>query len=184
MSPVRLPHDWWPDALPDTVSIGDETWVNSSYSFLHSVSARDPSVRIGSHSGIYHGTFFELGASAEVEIGDYTAIVGAIISTSARVSIGSYVFVAHEVVIADSIAAAPPGARRSSAVATTEPSAGAIVISDDVWIGARAIILGGTTVGRGSIVGAGAVVRGAIPPRSVVAGNPAQVVATIPGDAP
>jgi maltose O-acetyltransferase len=51
-----------------------------------------------------------------------------------------------------------------------------VVIEDDVWIGARAIILRGVTVGRGSIVGAGSVVTKSVPAYAVIAGNPAAVV--------
>lgn len=51
-----------------------------------------------------------------------------------------------------------------------------VVIEDDVWVGTRAIILRGVCVGRGSIVGAGAVVTKSTPPYSIVAGNPANVV--------
>ena len=51
-----------------------------------------------------------------------------------------------------------------------------IVIEDDCWIGRRVIILPGVTIGRGSIVGAGAVVSKSIPPYSVAVGNPARVV--------
>jgi maltose O-acetyltransferase len=51
-----------------------------------------------------------------------------------------------------------------------------IVIHDDVWIGERAIILPGVTIGRGAIVGAGAVVPKDVPEYAVVVGNPARVV--------
>jgi maltose O-acetyltransferase len=51
-----------------------------------------------------------------------------------------------------------------------------IVIEDDVWIGAGVVILPGRRIGRGSIVGAGAVVAHDVPEYAVVAGNPAQVV--------
>jgi maltose O-acetyltransferase len=51
-----------------------------------------------------------------------------------------------------------------------------IVIKDDVWIGERAIILPGVSIGRGAIVGAGAVVTKDIPDFAVVAGNPAKVI--------
>lgn len=51
-----------------------------------------------------------------------------------------------------------------------------VTIEDDVWIGARAIILPGVTIGRGSVVGAGAVVTKSVPEYSVVAGNPARIV--------
>jgi acetyltransferase-like isoleucine patch superfamily enzyme len=51
-----------------------------------------------------------------------------------------------------------------------------VTIEDDVWIGAQAIVLRGVTVGRGSIVGAGAVVKKSVPPYSIVAGVPARVI--------
>lgn len=51
-----------------------------------------------------------------------------------------------------------------------------VVIDDDVWIGTRAIILNGVTVGRGAIVAAGAVVTRNVPPYAIVAGAPARVV--------
>ena len=51
-----------------------------------------------------------------------------------------------------------------------------IVIEDDVWIAGRANIMAGVTVGRGSVVAAGAVVTRDVPPYSVVAGVPAKVI--------
>ncbi len=51
-----------------------------------------------------------------------------------------------------------------------------ITICDGVWIGARAIILPGVTVGEGAIVAAGAVVAKDVPPWTVVGGNPARVI--------
>lgn len=51
-------------------------------------------------------------------------------------------------------------------------------IGDDVWIGARVIILPGITIGRGSIIGAGAVVTKDVPPFTICAGNPAHVIRT------
>lgn len=51
-----------------------------------------------------------------------------------------------------------------------------VVIEDDVWIGTRAIILAGTRVGRGAVVGAGAVVTKSVPPYAIVGGNPARII--------
>lgn len=51
-----------------------------------------------------------------------------------------------------------------------------IVIEDDVWIGSRVIILPGVHVGKGSVIGAGAVVTKNIEPYSVVGGNPAKLI--------
>ena len=50
------------------------------------------------------------------------------------------------------------------------------MIGDDVWLGAGAMVLDGSTVGRGAIIGAGAVVTGTIPPYAIAVGIPARVV--------
>ena len=49
-------------------------------------------------------------------------------------------------------------------------------IEDDVWIGARAIILAGITIGKGAIIGAGAVVTKDVSPYAICVGNPARVI--------
>lgn len=49
-------------------------------------------------------------------------------------------------------------------------------IEDFVWIGVRAIILPGVTIGKGAVVGAGAVVTHDVPPYHIVAGNPAKQI--------
>lgn len=54
-----------------------------------------------------------------------------------------------------------------------------VIIEDDVWIGARCIILPGVKIGKGSTIGAGSVVSKEVPPYSVVAGNPARVVKSL-----
>lgn len=51
-----------------------------------------------------------------------------------------------------------------------------IKIGNDVWIGARAIILDGVTIGDGAIVGAGAVVTKDVPAYAVVGGVPAKIL--------
>jgi len=51
-----------------------------------------------------------------------------------------------------------------------------IIIDDHVWLGAGVIVLAGARIGRGTVVGAGAVVTGSLPPHSICAGVPAKVV--------
>lgn len=51
-----------------------------------------------------------------------------------------------------------------------------VIIEDECFIGYGAIILMGVTIGKGSIVGAGAIVTQNVPPNSVVAGNPAKII--------
>ena len=106
-----LAHDWFPRRLPANVEIGPASWLYSSYAFVHYCSRRACGLRVGHDTGLYHGTFFDLGPEGEVVIGDYCTVVGAIFATRGRVELGSYSFVAHEVVIADEPSAVPPGAR-------------------------------------------------------------------------
>ncbi|MBF0528299.1 MAG: acyltransferase [Deltaproteobacteria bacterium] len=51
-----------------------------------------------------------------------------------------------------------------------------ITIEDDVWLGAHVIVLDGVTIGKGSVIGAGAVVSNNIPPYSVAVGVPARPI--------
>lgn len=50
-------------------------------------------------------------------------------------------------------------------------SKGPVIVEDDVWIGTDSLILSGVTIGRGTIIGAGSVVRESIPPFSIYVGN-------------
>ena len=77
---------------------------------------------------------------------------------------------------------APPPIEREGAAA--EFPGEAIAIGDDVWVGANASILKGARLGDGCIVATGAVVtRGEYPPGSILAGNPARIVKTVPLEA-
>ena len=51
-----------------------------------------------------------------------------------------------------------------------------VIVEDDVWIGAGSTILPGRRIGKGSIVGAGAVVTKDVEPYSIVGGNPARLL--------
>jgi acetyltransferase-like isoleucine patch superfamily enzyme len=132
---------------------------------------------VGHDSGIYHGTFFDLGPDGEVQIGNYCTLVGAIISTNGRVTIGDYAFLAHEVVVADSYAALPGGvgSNRRPGAAGCGPRL-SVSIGENSWIGARAVLLSGANVGEGAIVGAAAVVDFEVPAGAIVAGNPAKII--------
>lgn len=55
-------------------------------------------------------------------------------------------------------------------------SKGDIVIGDDVWIGARATIMSGISIGQGAVIAAGAVVTTNVPPYSIVGGVPAKLI--------
>ncbi len=82
------------------------------------------------------------------------------------ITIGEDVAIAKEVIIRDG------DLHKISNSVGTAP----IVIGNHVWIGTRAMILKGVTIGDGAVVAAGAVVTKDVPPNCVVAGVPARVV--------
>ncbi|WP_276529523.1 acyltransferase [Donghicola mangrovi] len=51
-----------------------------------------------------------------------------------------------------------------------------VIIGNDVWLGARAMVMPGVTIGDGAIIGAGSVVTSDIPPMTIAAGVPAKVI--------
>lgn len=56
----------------------------------------------------------------------------------------------------------------------------AVLVGNNVWIGAAAILTPGCTIGNNCVIGSGSVVRGLIPSNSIVAGNPAVVISNMP----
>jgi acetyltransferase-like isoleucine patch superfamily enzyme len=117
-------------------------------------------VRLRAPVTIYHPDSLTLGN--QIDIGEYTHI-----RASGGVTIGDRVLIASHVVITSRTH--PIGLPRWG-VTKDQP----IVIEDDVWIGASAIVLPGVTIGRGSVIAAGAVVTTSVPPMSVVGGVPAR----------
>ena len=113
---------------------------------------------------------------AVIEIGDCSGISGGTIAAWKSIKIGSHVLIGSGAMIIDSDSHSLDWEKRRRGEAShTRP----IVIEDDVFIGARAIILKGVTIGRGAIIGAGAVVTSDIPAWSVAVGNPAKVVKSL-----
>ena len=95
-----------------------------------------------------------------------------VILDSFAVEIGNNVFLAPNVVIS-------PVTHPNEAKDRRTLIGGKIVIEDDVWIGANAVILPGVTLHKGAIVAAGAVVRQDVPENTVVGGVPAQFIKTV-----
>jgi acetyltransferase-like isoleucine patch superfamily enzyme len=112
---------------------------------------------------------------AQVLIGDHTFInYGSSISAHARIKIGRHCLVGHYALILDNN---EHGIERRDLAPPSAP----VVIEDHVWIGSRAIILPGVSIGHHSVVGAGSIVTKDIPPNCLAAGNPARVVRRIVG---
>jgi maltose O-acetyltransferase len=115
--------------------------------------------RFGNGTGIRLGNYSGIGIGAEV---------------NSHTTIGNYVMMAPEVVILTQN-------HVHDDVSTPMALQGhegfkPVVIEDDVWLGQRAMIMPGVVIGKGSIIGAGAVVAKSVPPYSIAVGNPARVV--------
>jgi maltose O-acetyltransferase len=112
------------------------------------------------------------GAGATLEIGEGTFVnYGCSIAATKLVSIGAGCSIGTHVIIIDTDFHELDPERRDQ-----RPPSRPVVLEDNVWIGARAIILRGVTIGAGSAVGAGSVVTRNIPPRSLAVGQPARVI--------
>jgi acetyltransferase-like isoleucine patch superfamily enzyme len=176
MNAVHLEHDWFSRPLPSNVRLGERTWLYSSYAFAHYESKMSIGLCVGNDTGLYHGTFFDVGPDAEIKIGDFCSLVGVIFATNGRVTIEDYTFIAHEVVIADSPWPLPGRRSTERGQQTDKPS---IEIGRNVWIGAQALLVGNVRIGEGAIIGAGALVTQDVPPNSLCAGNPMRIMRTL-----
>lgn len=90
------------------------------------------------------------------------------------IHIGAGAFIAPGVCLACS-GHAILGEQRAQGIGTSAP----ITLKDNVWIGANATVIGGVTIGEGSVIGAGSVVTRDIPAGVVAAGNPCKVIRKI-----
>ena len=142
-------------------------------------------MKVGHDSGLYMGTFLDLGPRGELAVGNSCTLAGPIISTNSRVVIGDYALISFQVVLADSFAAVPADRDGERDVQTSDASTApptTIVVGENVWIGARAVLLPGARIGDGAIIGASTVVDFEVPPDAIVAGNPARVVSWVRAD--
>jgi acetyltransferase-like isoleucine patch superfamily enzyme len=152
------------------VSIGKDSTIDGY--------ARDgvrlaPGSRLGSHCVVTctshasrYGVGFSLGSNSG--LGDGTHV-----GASGGVSIGADVIGGPFVSFHSQEHSFDDGQVPIRLQGTTERG---ITVADNCWIGARATILDGTIIGPGSVVAAGAVVRGEFPGRSLIAGVPAKVL--------
>ncbi len=102
-----------------------------------------------------------------------------LVATRSRIQIGNHVMFGPEVIIRGGNHRFDFVGRFIDTVTESEKRPDddrGVVIEDDVWIGTRAIILHGVTIGRGAVIAAGAVVTHDVPPYAIVGGIPARVM--------
>lgn len=178
---------WDYTELPDNIMVGANCYLENRESFRRFRSHRRPGLVLGEGVYVYNWTAFSLEPTAVVEIGAGSTLVGASFWCAERIRVGERVILSYNVIIADSdFHPRDPILRRQDAIAispTGDPSrrpplaTHPVIIGDDVWVGPGAIILKGTHIGDRARIGAGAVVTGDVPPGTMVAGNPARIVA-------
>jgi acetyltransferase-like isoleucine patch superfamily enzyme len=136
-----------------SIKVGEftEFWPGVKLSCYGSSQSEQASIRIGNHCSI----------------GDRTEI-----HSGRKVDIGNNVIIAWDCVVMD---------RDYHSTSQDKETMKPVLIGNNVWIGCRAIILKGVTIGEGAVVAAGAVVTKDIPPFTLVAGNPARVTREVKG---
>lgn len=156
-------------SLRGSISIGSGVTLTSLISH-NSLEARGPVI------------LKTLTHDAVLSIGDESGLTSTSISASREVRIGRRVLIGSGVVITDSdhhpISMADVSERRHAPRPVSNPI-DTVVIEDDVFIGARSIVLKGVTIGRGSVIGAGSVVSSSVPAMTIAAGNPCRVIRPI-----
>jgi acetyltransferase-like isoleucine patch superfamily enzyme len=116
-----------------------------------------------------------LTSEAKILIGERVGISGGSVCSAKEILIGNGCLIGADVLIADTDFHPLRSSERydsQKAFAEAKP----VQIMDNVFIGARVIVLKGVTIGDGSVIGAGSVVTQDIPAGCIAAGNPCRVI--------
>lgn len=160
---------------PTCFVAGDDVTIED-HGYLHCLSPRG--VRFGSHTSVAPNLWLSCGRTPDnpgyFEIGDYSYIgPNAVMGAGGPIVIGNHVQMGPNVTItAENHLFDDPILRINEQGLSHQ----GIIIEDDCWIAGGVIILDGVTLGRGCVIGAGAVVTHSIPPLSVAVGVPARVI--------
>ncbi|HVE71688.1 MAG TPA: acyltransferase [Thermoanaerobaculia bacterium] len=170
---LTLLHGRWRAALLRLrgAKIGPKTTLRTT------VSIRRPwCIALGTRVDVEHGVYLKIVSDdASLSAGDYVFIgAGSEIDVAQAVTIGAHSLIAPQVFITDHTHLAEAGRRINQQGTRVAP----VVIGEDAWIGTRAVILPGVSIGDGAIVGAGAVVTRSVPANAIVAGVPAKIIGT------
>ena len=141
------------------IVVGDDVMLDGCIGIHFAARYSDcPKLTIGDRTGIGHNSTLTIGKS---------------------ITIGSDCRIASDVLIFDTSGHSSDPAARLAGQAAHPDEVKPVVIEDNVWIGIRAIIAPGVTIGEGAVVSAAAVVLADVPAYTVVAGNPARRIATL-----
>lgn len=130
--------------------------------------------------GIFQPCFFNVSASAsKIIIGDNVGISGSTINATTTITIGNNTIIGSGCLITDSDSHPILASERNIPDWYKYTKSAPIVIGNNVFIGARSIVLKGVFIGDGAVIGAGSVVTKDVPANVIVAGNPAKIIKMI-----
>ena len=152
--------------------------------------------RRGRHSKIYRSVRMDTPPYRKFSLGDYSvvesfscinnAVGDVVIGDHTRIGLHNTVIgpvtIGHHVNLAQGITITALNHNfgdKSQRIDSQGISTNPVVIGDDIWIGANAVVLPGVSIGNHSVVAAGAVVTRDVPPHSLVAGVPAKIIKEI-----
>lgn len=168
---VNWRYDWRLRGLPDIRR--NKSAIISIGKRFHAVSQSQWNA-IGISQKVLINAF---GINSVIKIGDDVRISGCTIAASKSIEMGHRILIGSGALIMDNDAhPIYPENRHLEQYSSKKIKSAPVVIGDDVFIGARAIILKGVRIGKGSVVGAGAIVTKSIPDYAIVVGNPAKVI--------
>ena len=152
---------------PHRVSVGDGVVFGSN---IEINNAETSTLTIGSGSEIGSGTFLTINGNGRLVIGHNTKINKYnMVSCNNLICVGNYTMTAAFCHILD----ANHGMKRGEIMRRQHKLCHETHIGDDVWIGSNCVILAGSCIGKGVVVGAGSVVMGRLDNYGIYAGNPA-----------
>lgn len=130
--------------------------------------------------GINHPVVLRtLRPGSEIVIGEDTGMSGGSICAASSIRIGKGCLIGANVTLADTDFHALNSVNRRYNKNPGDIAVSPIVIEDNVFIGADVFVLKGVTIGKNSVIGAGAVVTRDVPENSIAVGNPARIVKRI-----
>jgi acetyltransferase-like isoleucine patch superfamily enzyme len=163
-------------ALRESANAVGERCRVGNCTILGGRSAKVAGLRLGDDVRIYDGcrlVIDHLVAESGISIEAGSALnFNCYIDGSGGVSIGKSTILGPNVVIVSSNHGLDAERRSEKRLAP-------VSIAGRVWIGANCVILAGSRIGEGAVIGAGSVVSGEIPPRTIATGSPARAVRDI-----
>ena len=146
------------------IHLGDGVFFHGKFSISFALRFSErPTLTIGDNTGFGHEVTIAVGKS---------------------ITIGRNCLISSRTMIVDSGGHPVDPLLRLAGLPPLPEEVRPVTIEDNVWIATGSIILPGVTIGEGSVISAGSVVRRSVPPYSLVMGNPAKVLAPLPRPEP